>query len=131
MIHDGKNTGRSASTLGQHSRLRQSSALPEFPGGDAVTVQTECADVVEVALAPTFTYRQDMVSIPKSFARAGAKPPVLQQFLAAPSARVPESPRSRDRIDRTLRADTFVSQKDLLPQIAGLRSQLPLMHAEL
>lgn len=112
-------------------RFCLSPALPEFPRGDPMTAQAKRADIVEVAFAPALTHRQNMVSIPKALTRAAAKPPVLQQLLPAISARVPESPGGNGCIDRTLRTDTFVSQKHLLPQIAGLRSQLPLMHAEL
>jgi len=112
-------------------RFCLSPALPEFPRGDPMTAEAKCADIVEVAFPPALTHRQNMVSIPKAFTRAAAKPPVLQQLLPAISARVPESPLGNGCIDGALRTNTFVSQEDLLTQVAGLRSQLPFMHAEL
>ena len=114
-----------------HRQLRLPQTLAERSRSDPMTAQAKCADVVEIAFAAALAHRQNMVGIPQAFTGTGAKPPVLQQLLAAASARVPESPGSRNGIDGARGTDTFVSQEDLLPQITRLRSQLPLVNTEL
>ena len=55
--------------------------------------------------------------------------PVLQQVAAVRSARTAERAQSGHSIDAAGGAHAAIAQEDLIAQISGLRSQLPLVHA--
>jgi hypothetical protein len=96
-----------------------------------MTEQAESANIVEITLAATLCYRQNMIRVPETLPDASQKAPVGHQFGAFFAARVAQGPEFLHGIDAAPRAYAFVAEKDLFTQIGGLRSELPLVNAKL
>jgi hypothetical protein len=71
---------------GEHSGyFGAANPLPQLSGDHAMAAQTECTDVVEVALAATFRYRQNVICVPKTLAHSRESPmPHERQASGAP-----------------------------------------------
>ena len=93
-----------------------------------MATKTECTDVVDVTLAPSFDDRKNVVGVPEAPARLDTQTPVLQEFLTAGPAGVTKLAGGSHGIQGAVRTDTLISQEDLLSEIGRLRAQLPLMH---
>ena len=93
------------------SSYQHLNALPE-PGSDgAMTTQAESTDIGEVALAATLDDRDDVVGVPKRFARTSAKPPMQEQGRAARSPREAELSGRGVGVDSAIGADSAVTFK--------------------
>lgn len=77
-----------------------------------MTTQAESTDIGEVALAATLDDRDDVVGVPKRFARTSAKPPMQEQGRAARSPREAELSGRGVGVDSAIGADSAVTFKD-------------------
>lgn len=93
-----------------------------------MTPQTQCTDVLEIALAAALGHRHNMVRIPQGPACARLQSPVLQQLRPPCTARRPQPSRFRHRIYTASRADATIALEYLFAHIPRLRPQLPLVH---
>lgn len=98
-------------------------------GSVPVAMQTEGAEVVEVAFAAAFDDGDDVVGIPEAFAAAPADAPVLEKELAARAPRGAKPAEGGEGIGAADGADAAVAQEDLVAEIAWLGAKLPLVHA--
>lgn len=97
-----------------------------------MTGQAERAEVVEVALPSSFSDRPDMVRIPQGPPGLnGLEAPDGKRLHSGLAAAAFERSIGGDGIGAAVRADTAIASKDLIAQIAGVRTQPPLMHAVL
>jgi hypothetical protein len=61
--------------------------LPQLSCNHAMATQAECADVVQVALAAAFRYRQNMICIPETLAHSCRQSPMPHQRQASRAPR--------------------------------------------
>lgn len=94
-----------------------------------MTAEAEGAQVVEIALASSFGYGQNVIGVPEAFPAAAARAPLLQQASAIRAAGTPKLAKHSDRIDTADGTDALVPQIHLLAQVRGLRAELPFVHA--
>lgn len=97
-----------------------------------MTRQTECTEVVEVALTSAFCHRQDMVGIPQRPAGPDGSEAIYPQAgIASRTSRPSQCVVYPYRIGSTQSAYSAITSKDLVSEVARIRAKPPLMHAVL
>jgi hypothetical protein len=71
---------------GEHGGyLGAANPLPQLSGDHAMAAQAEGTNIVQVALAATFRYRQNVICVPKTLAHSREPPmPPERQAIGAP-----------------------------------------------
>lgn len=111
------------------SRFRLFQALAKRLGCLPVTTQAECAHVVEIALATTFRYRDDVICVPERLAASLGQPPFLKELSPRRVIQFPHVAAQRHRICAALRTDPLVSFEDLFAQVTGAGPEFPFVDA--
>jgi hypothetical protein len=114
---------------GEHgSYFGAANSFAKLHGDRAVTTKAKSSYVIEVALAAPFCYRQNMISVPKTFADSRFESPMAHQGFASRPARTPQLVVLPDSVNATVGAHSPISLKDVFAQVPGLRTQLPLVY---
>jgi hypothetical protein len=90
--------------------------------------QAQGAQVLQVALAPSFHYRKNMIGVPQRLARESRKSPLREKPLPVGSARAPQLPIGGAGVDAANRANAAVPQQNLLAQVPGVGAEAPFVH---
>jgi hypothetical protein len=96
-----------------------------------MTEQTKRTKIVQIAFSAAQCDRKNMIRIPETLSTSFDQAPLSDESETPCAARATKRSKFFDCIESTLRAYAFVAFKDLFPQIARLRSKLPLVNAEL
>jgi len=105
-------------------------ALAELRGGLAMAEETKRAEIVEIALAATLGYRTNVISIPQTApGRDGLHAIESQASGTGSTSRPLECVVGCDGIDRAYGADAAVAGKHLIPEVAWVGAQTPLVDA--
>ena len=94
-----------------------------------MTLQTQGADVLEVALASAFHHRNDMIGVPESFPRARTQAPVEKGLQAAGTAQAFQLLLCVQAIDATKSANSTISFQYFVAQVPRIGAQAPFFHA--
>src|SRR5277367_1045463 len=90
--------------------------------------QTEGTDIVEVALAAAFCYRQNVIRVPKTLAHSCRESPMPHEPQASGAPRTLELAVFLDGVQSAVNAHTSVALQYLFAQVSWLRTELPFMH---
>jgi hypothetical protein len=113
----------------QGSYFRAADSLAKLHGDGSVTTKAKGSNVIEVTLAASFCYGQNVIGIPQTFADSDFKPPMAHQGFASSPARTLKLSVLSDRVHRAVGAHSSISLENVFAQIPRLRSQLPLVYA--
>lgn len=102
-------------------------ALAELGSGIAMAAEAEGAEVGEVALASAFRDGDDVVGLPEGHAEAAGGFPEIEKLEALCAAGVAETAAGGDGVDAAGSAEAAVAEEDLLAEIGGLGTELPLV----
>lgn len=86
-----------------------------------MTEQAQSAKVIEITLAPTLHYGNNMICVPETLPEAFGKTPMDHEFGPLFAARVAQTPEFLHSIDAAPRAYPLIAEKNLLAQIGRLR----------
>jgi hypothetical protein len=115
---------------GEHgSYFGAANSLAKLQCDRPVTSKAKGSNVIEVAFATPFCYRQNMIGIPQTFADSGFESPVTHQGFASSTAGPLEFAVLPDRVYTTVSAPSPVTLENMFAHIPRLRTQLPLVHA--
>ena len=92
-----------------------------------MALKTERAHVRQITFSASFGYRNNVIRIPQRLPAAGA--PFRLRFAARAAAQPPDMPKLRHAIQAAKDADPVVTSENLLPEVAGIGPQPPLLDA--
>jgi hypothetical protein len=95
-----------------------------------VAGQAEGAEIIEIALAPTFGYGPDMVRVPKGTSSGDAlDAPHGERLRAGEATAAPQGCIGHHRVGGAQRADATVPGEHPIAEVAGVGAQTPLVNA--
>lgn len=94
-----------------------------------MATKAQRADIIQVALATAFRYRQNVIGIPQTLAYPFVETPVTHECEASGTACALQPGLLPDGVKATVSANAPVSFEYLLAQVAWLQPQLPLVDA--
>ena len=89
--------------------------------------QAKCSHIVEIALAAAFRHRNNMVGVPKGFPAPFRDLPFFEKTAAGRVIEFAKVAAQRERIRTADRTYTLVTCQNLIAEITGIGSQLPLV----
>jgi hypothetical protein len=92
-----------------------------------VTLQAKRAHIGQIAFAPAFGHRDDVIGIPESF--SSLKSPLGVCFRACRSAKPLDVPQLRNAVEAAYCADAAVAFEDTFAEVARVAAQSPFFDA--
>jgi len=94
-----------------------------------VALQTEGANVREIAFATTFHHWNDMVGIPQALSGTAAQAPIEKKLEPGSASETFQLPLSIQAVDSAAGANAAIALQYAFANIARVAAQAPLLHA--
>lgn len=94
-----------------------------------MALQTQSADVFEIALASALHHGHDMIGIPKGFSGTGAQSPMEKCFQPSGTSQAFQGAFCMQAIDAAAGADSPVASQYFFTNIARIAAYAPFFHA--